>query len=180
MARKQLFMNKRSFELPSVVKWILLILLILFLAVIIFLIVLYNQIQDGKTAGFQVAEQRVIQESSIIDILKTSRFFGESGYHVIYGKTDDKVTQIAFVPDDKEQKITIVNEDETISSDEVMQNWQQGCKNCSLIKIVPAILKDTPLWEISYQDEANRYVLEYVSIYDGSQYEEFRFKKMFQ
>jgi uncharacterized protein YpmB len=173
-------MNKRTFELPSVMKWIIGIFFVLCMVVLVFLIILYNQIQDSKVQGNQEAEQRVIQESTIDQIIKTTRFFGETGYHIIYGKTNDNVVQIAFLPDKPESNIVVINEEDIVSSDEVQQAWQQDCSSCQLIKIVPAMLKGDPLWEISYEDEANRYVLEYVSMYDGSQYEEFRFKKMFE
>ena len=172
-------MHRRNFLLPSWTKWAILVLFLIIIAILIFLTILYSDIQESKTNGFPEAKQRVLQETDVVDIEDTLRYQGDTLYHVIYGKTEENESVIVYVPEDKDEKITIVNQNEIISYDTVKEKWENKCINCELIDIVPAIIKEDALWEITYYDETKRYVLEYVSIFDGTEYEEFRFKKMF-
>ncbi|WP_155982691.1 DUF5590 domain-containing protein [Paucisalibacillus sp. EB02] len=157
----------------------MLVLFFIIIAIFIFIINLYSDIQESKTKGFSDAEHRVLQETDIVEIESTSRYQADSLYHVVFGKTKAEQSIIVFVPEDDEKKLTIVNQTEILQYDTVKANWMNECVKCELIDIVPAINKGNALWEITYYDEANRYVLDYVSIFDGTKYEEFRFKKMF-
>lgn len=62
----------------------------------------------------------------------------------------------------------------------IEKQWQSNCKQCKLIATKPAFLGDTPLWELTYYDEKNRYVFDYVSMYDGSEFEKVRLKRKFK
>ncbi|WP_026906535.1 DUF5590 domain-containing protein [Paucisalibacillus globulus] len=172
-------MHRRDFRLPSLAKWILLGIILILIAIFIYLVFLYSDIQKSKTNGFSNAEQRVLEETDLVDIEETLRYQDEALYHVVIGKTKADEGLIVFVPEGDEEKLTIVNQNEILPYDTVLANWMDECVNCELVDIVPAIIKGNALWEITYYDEANRYVLNYVSIFDGIKYEEFRFIKMF-
>jgi uncharacterized protein YpmB len=172
-------MYRRKFEMPSWAKWTILALILIFIAIFIYLIVLYHDIQDSKTKGYSQAEQRVLQETDIVQIEETVRYQGDILYHVVTGKNDDGKNLIVFVPESNDEEVVIVKQNDILPYDTVKANWENDCVNCELIHIVPAIIKNDALWEITYYDESDRYVIGYVSIFDGSTYEEFRFKKMF-
>ncbi|MEN2766201.1 DUF5590 domain-containing protein [Ornithinibacillus xuwenensis] len=173
-------MNNRRLNFPSWTKWVVLGVLLLMVAIIAFITFLYVDIQNSKTEGYFSAEKRVLDETSITSIRNTIRFHGDEAYHVVYGETEKNKEQIVFVPNDKKVDLTIVDQEDILSSDTIESDWKKNCSGCELKNIVPAIIKDNVLWEITYIDEANRYVIDYVSMYDGTQYEEFRFKKMFE
>ncbi|MBC5637049.1 DUF5590 domain-containing protein [Ornithinibacillus sp. BX22] len=172
-------MRRNNINAPSWTKWVIFALIIVVVAILIFLSVLYNNIEKSKTNGFENAEKRVIEETEVIEVVETMRYHGDTLHYIVTGTTEDNGSLMVFVPDDEEDKLTTINEDEIIPVESIRQSWQQTCTNCVFIKIVPAITDHNPLWEITYYDEAGRYVMDYVSMFDGSKYEEFRFKKMF-
>lgn len=172
-------MRRHNVVLPSWTKWVLLALILILVALIIFFTVIYNDIQNSKTFGFQAAEERVLEETDVSEVVETMRYHGEVLHHVVFGKNRSNETLIVFVPEDRESELTVVNKKDIEPVENVRENWLSECANCELIDIVPAILNNDPLWEITFYDEAGRYVLNYVSIFDGSKYEEFRFRKMF-
>ncbi|WP_047980063.1 cell wall elongation regulator TseB-like domain-containing protein [Ornithinibacillus contaminans] len=173
-------MYRKRIDFPSWTKWVVLAFILLIIAFITFFVIVYTSIQSSKTDGYDAARKRVLAETDIVEINDTMRFYGDTGYHVIYGTKRDNEEQIAFVPDTKKEDITIVAQEDIITSDTVKQNWEKECSACEFQAIVPAIIKGNALWEITFTDEANRYVINYVSMYDGTQYEEFRFNKMFE
>src|SRR5690606_149451 len=169
-------MHRRDFRIPTWTKWTLLGLLLIIIVIFFFLISLYSDIQDSKTHGYSDAEQRVLQETDVDKIEDTRRYQADSLFHIVFGKTKEQ-SVIVFVPENVDEELTIVNQSEILPYDTVKENWMNECVNCELIDIVPAIIKGNELWELTYYDEANRYVIDYVSIFDGTKYEEFRFKK---
>ncbi|WP_010095866.1 DUF5590 domain-containing protein [Ornithinibacillus scapharcae] len=175
-----MMMYKKNTETTSWLKWVLLGLLLLLIITLIYLFVLYQGILESKTKNFSDAEQRVIQETDVNEIISSQRFQGDSLYTIVTGKTDDEEDVYVFVPEKAKEDIVVVEHKEVLPAETVQESWQNSCTNCDLIHIVPAIIKNDPVWEITYIDETDRYVLSYVSIYDGSQYEEFRFKKTFE
>lgn len=173
-------MNNRRRELPSWTKWLILGISLVIVAVLIFLIILYNIIQSNKTEGFTAVEEYVLNETEIVKIEETMRYHGDSNYHVVNGFTNSNAEQIVFVPVDNKEDITIVNAEDIIPKEKIEATWKKDCSGCELLDIVPAISKDNVLWEITYIDDSERYVINYVSMYDGTQFEEFRFKKSFE
>lgn len=172
-------MRRNDINTSSWTKWVIFALIIVVVAILIFLTVLYNNIEKSKTNGFGNAEERVIEETEVIEVEETMRYHGDTLHYIVIGNTEDNQSLMVFVPDDVEDELTIIDQSEIIPVESIRQSWQQACKNCEFINIVPAITDRNPLWEITYYDEAGRYVMDYVSIFDGSKYEEFRFKKMF-
>ncbi|WP_047985288.1 cell wall elongation regulator TseB-like domain-containing protein [Ornithinibacillus californiensis] len=172
-------MYKREVRLPSWTKWTLLSVFLLIVAIIIYLLFLYHDVQQSKTAGFDNAEERVIRDTEVNQIVKTMRFHGNSLYYIVYGITASDEEVIVFVPQDSEVDVRVVYQSEIIPEDALIQKWAKDCVGCEFIEITPAYIDDTALWEITYLDEVGRYVLDYVSIVDGTKYEEFRFNKMF-
>lgn len=169
----------------SWIKWSLIILSVIIVTGFIYGVVLYNNIEKSKTAGFDETKEWVTQDTDITQVSSIERYHGEEAYHIVYGQTADKTDKIAFVPllknEDKHKKdIIVVDQADIMSKEAVQDQWQEQCTSCKLTKIIPGIESKQLLWELTYVDEANRHVLEYVSIYDGSQYEKFRFTQTYQ
>ncbi|WP_377559121.1 DUF5590 domain-containing protein [Ornithinibacillus salinisoli] len=139
---------------------------------------------NNKTEGFAETKEKVIDSTDIVEVNDIIRFHGNEYYHIVSGKTNKDIKQFVFVPitEDKEKKdeYIIIDQDDILSHDSIKRDWQNNCNDCNLIKIIPAIIEENPLWEITYTDDSNRYVMDYVSIYDGSQYEQLRLRKTFK
>lgn len=155
--------------------------IVLLIGFIIYGLVLYNGIQNSKTEGFTKTEEKVLAKTDITNINYVIRSHGEEFYHVVYGKTKKGTEEIAFVPmSDNKGKITTVSQSNIISEKAIQSQWENSCNSCELVRIVPSMIKNKPLWEITYWDKANRYIIDYLSMYDGSQFEQYRLKRIFK
>lgn len=161
-------------------KWIFITLCILIVTCLVYGILLYNTIQKNKTAGFDDTIQWVIEETDITEVISIERYHGEKAYHIVYGTAQGNKDMIAFVPLYEKGKITTIEQSNIFSREMVEEQWYKQCNACKLSKITPGIENEQPVWELTYLDESNRHVFEYLSIYDGSQYEKISFTQMYQ
>lgn len=161
--------------------WGLVILIIIIVYSFIYVLFLYHDLNESKTAGFEETEKQILGATSITEIEKIEQFNGAEAYHVIYGKDKKNKEKIIFYPlKGKKKDLTTINQSEIISKKQVLNKWKEQCNDCELVKIVPALVENKALWELTYHDKSNRYVLDYLSLYDGSRYEQYRFKQMFK
>ncbi|GGA61493.1 hypothetical protein [Ornithinibacillus halotolerans] len=172
-------MRNNEKVLPSWTKWIIVAIILILIASTIFLTILYNDIQDTKTEGYQQVEERVLNNTDLSSVTTIETFQSEAFFWIARGTTEADERLIVFVPEDQESDLIIVNEAEVLLEETIKNGWKENCNNCDLVEINPAIVNNKLLWEIIYYDESDRYVLEYVSMSDGEKYEELRFKKMF-
>ncbi|SDQ55116.1 cell wall elongation regulator TseB-like domain-containing protein [Virgibacillus salinus] len=175
--------NKRYswFNLPDWLKWVFAVILLVLIACFIYGFNLYNAIQQDKTASFEYVKNKVVEETELETIDKVKRFHGEKAYYIIYGETNNNKQKIIYYPFSKNNEdITIVDKSEIISEESIRKGWNESCRNCKLYDITPALVGDKPSWEVTFTDESNRYVIDYLSIYDRTRIEQFRFKHMFK
>ncbi|WP_163969835.1 cell wall elongation regulator TseB-like domain-containing protein [Oceanobacillus halotolerans] len=166
---------------PTWLKWSIAVITICMIALLVYSYYLYQIVQEQRTTGFSNSEEIVIRETTLQQIDTIKNFQGKEAYHILFGSTDDTQEQIAFLNLDNDQKdIVLIDQDEIISEKQAVDEWSQTCDECEFIKISPAMINERPLWELTYRDEKDRYVLDYISMYDGSQYEQLRFKQTFE
>lgn len=161
--------------------WSLIVILIIFISSFIYAVFLYYDVKGSKTEGFAETEKQILKATSITEVDEIKQFNGEEAYHVIFGidKKDEK--KVIFYPlKGKEKDLTTIKQKDMISEDQIVKDWKAQCEDCKLVKAVPALVDDKVLWEISYRDGSNRYGLDYLSLYDGTRYEQYRFGRMFK
>lgn len=162
-------------------KWIFYGILIILFISFIFTIVFYSQIEKRKTTGFSETKSQVLDKTEVTTINKIERFHGEDAYHIVYGQTSDGHQVFVFVPISNESKdMLTVDQSEIIAKEKVKSIWAEQCDDCKIKKITPGIVEDDFVWELTYIDGKNRYVFDYVSLYDGDPYELLRFKQLFK
>lgn len=162
-------------------KWIFLALLLIILACLTYLIVFYNNIQQDKQEGFTDTKDIVLRDTDLVEINEIERYHGEFAYHIVFGQTENNEEKIVFVPLIKdEQDLITIDQSEIVSKETLITQLQNECSTCKIISIIPGIEDNDLLWELTYVDASDRYVLEYVSIYDATQYEQFRFKRSYK
>ncbi|HLR66299.1 cell wall elongation regulator TseB-like domain-containing protein [Virgibacillus alimentarius] len=172
--------NYMQSNAPSWLKWGFWILCLFLLVGLIYSIYLYHSIQKSKVAGFAETKEKILEETDLVSIDEIERFNGEQAFHILFGKTEEGKNKIVFFPlKKKEKKVKIIDKSKIVPKEKILNQWNSECKDCKMIKIKPAMVKDKPLWELTYIDSTDRYALDYLSIYDGSHYEQYRFKKMF-
>lgn len=173
--------RKKAKTSLSLFKVILLILGFIFLVMTIYFVMTYYSIQTSKTKGFQKTNDLVLEMTDLSEINETVRFQEIDTYHIVQGKTTENSDQYIFVPiSNPDEDLTIVNQADIINKDEIEKQWSANCDQCQLVAIKPAMMNHTPLWELTYYDASNRYVFDYVTMDDGSEFERIRLQREFK
>ncbi|WP_164218900.1 DUF5590 domain-containing protein [Virgibacillus sp. YIM 98842] len=173
-------MDNETSTVKKFFKWAGFSLVILFISAAVYSIFLYQDIMGDKTDNFAETESQILDATSLVSIDKMEQFNGADAYHVVFGENDANENKIIFYPlEGQEKNLTILDESEIVSEETILSLWSESCSECDLIKAVPAIVDENVLWELTYVDESDRYILDYVSIYDGSRYEQYRFTQIF-
>ncbi|WP_138417021.1 DUF5590 domain-containing protein [Aquibacillus sediminis] len=173
-------MKKRylPFTVPRWLTWVLLICFVLFIVLAIYLISIYNEVQQSKQSGFQASEELALSKTDLTSVKNVTRYHGETHYHVVVGSTQDDEAAIVYVPvDTEEQKLQFFDAESFVSREDVISSWQTSCSSCQFISANLAIDNQRPLWEIKYIDNQDRYVFEYFLLEDGTSYEHFRLQR---
>ncbi|SHF56121.1 cell wall elongation regulator TseB-like domain-containing protein [Ornithinibacillus halophilus] len=173
--------NQQKAFLPDWVKWSSLIIILLAILLLILGIYLYREMIDNKSNGFSDAENRALQETKLTDVEKVERFHGKESYYIVFGNDESNNKLVVFVPiKNREKELLQLQEDEIISETTIIENWKSDCSSCELIKVVPGVVDEKALWELTYKDHKDNYFIEYRSIYDGKQLELLRLKNKFE
>ncbi|WP_077320595.1 cell wall elongation regulator TseB-like domain-containing protein [Virgibacillus proomii] len=175
--------NKLSslFTNPKWLKWSLFAIIFIIVSCGIYLTVLYMDLLDSKTAGYEETKQQLLKAGSLKEVTDIETFNGENAYHVVYGKDKKGKNKIIFYPlKGKEKQLTTVDQAEILNKEAILTDWKKECSSCKFIKITPALVDGKELWELTYVDSSGRYVFDYFDMYDGSRYEQYRLKRMFK
>ncbi|WP_067725503.1 cell wall elongation regulator TseB-like domain-containing protein [Oceanobacillus damuensis] len=160
--------------------WSFVSIVVIILACSIYAVYLYNEIYGSKTAEFAETSRQILNQTAITEIEKVEQYNGSEAYHIVFGENDENEEKLIFYPlAGNEKELTTIDRTEIMSEEAILDQWQAQCNGCEFIKINPALENDEPLWEITYNDNNNRYVMDYLSIYDGSREEQYRLKKIF-
>lgn len=163
------------------VKWVMIFLLLTIIALLTYMIILYNDIQEDRQIGFSETKKIVLRDTDLVEITEIQRYHGEFAYHIVFGHTENNEQQIVYVPlTNAEEELMIVNKSDIVPKESIEKQLQNECNTCKIISIIPGIEDNELLWELTYVDASERYVLEYVSIYDATPYEQFRFTRLYK
>ncbi|MFD1038660.1 DUF5590 domain-containing protein [Virgibacillus byunsanensis] len=170
-----------QFIVPNWLKWIIGFVCLVFISCLVYGVFLYQDIQQQKKSGYASSQDTVLSNTELTKVNNIYTFSGAITYHVLFGETTGNDKKIVFLPlDDEDEDITIMDQSNIISLESIKSQWKEQCNHCKLIKISPAMVNNRPLWEVTYRDNSDRHVLDYLSMNDGSRYERFRFKKTFK
>src|SRR5699024_9765262 len=137
----------------------------------------YVVIQKTTFEDLDKTMKAVENSEKIKEIDEVHQFYEEIGYHIFEGMNEKDEAVFLFVPiesvDDESAWKTFKKKDgqdiETVEA-----SFTKECEDCKLHYIQPAMIEDNVLWEIVYTDESNRYVMEYVQMENGEQFERLR------
>lgn len=167
--------KKNNVNFAKIIFYLALIFVILIIG---YFFIIYYQILNDKHDGYDSAVNYILSETNVNEITDVTYFQEEDGYFIMSG-IDDEAEQVFVYLLDKEPfvktNVIIVSKNNFIAEDKLLASWQNECTNCELIDMTPAMIKGVPLWEITYIDENNRYVIEYKTKTNGEIYEQLRF-----
>lgn len=172
--RKQQF--SRSIRRKRI-KWVAISVLLLLFLGIGFFSYFYFYVQDQKEKDYVFARQQALEETPIKQIKDIERFHGKFYYVTVDGVDQDDKALFAFVPmEENYENIPFVYKNEGVSQEEVLDYWNRECRDCSLKDIQIGFTGDIPVWELTYEDVQERYVLDYFRFDNGERYEQYRLK----
>lgn len=149
---------------------------LLLISLIIYFSLFYRSILQSKTEGFEETKQ-IVSETLNMKVEDIYQFQEKESYHILLTTDNENKKWIVFVPLSEQlnkEDFIIIEADEVLSRETIEANWQQNCEQCELVKSNPAMIDNIPLWELTYKDRSNRYVIEYVTLKDGTTYEQLR------
>ena len=173
---------KKRFAHFNVKKLIFLLLGIFILAILVCAAVILRNIDHSKVEDSEEVIQLVKDETPVEKVTSLDYFADEETYDIIYGKDSKDNKYLIFNPSGNRKKdnLTVLNLKDVLSKEKIEKNWQSNCERCKLKRSSPAMLEDKALWELAYLDEKERYVMEYISLKDGSTFEQLRLNKKYR
>lgn len=136
-------------------------------------IYLYQAIVENKETGVGQAEVAALENSPLTEIETVSRYHGSDLYYIAEGLNEEGEETIVFVPESESENLDISSFllQDLVSEEQVLSTWNSQCNECELIKYNWAMENGTPLMEVTYISQNDRYVLEYYSLEDGETYQ---------
>lgn len=153
------------------------ILLLVITFVVLYLLYFYQSILSSKVVHLDKTKDFILNETKIESIDDVYQFQDEEAYHIVFGTDKKGKAYVVFLQLSKKltkEEMTTFPLDALYTQEQIEQQWNADCKECTLTGSSPAMMDDTPLWELTYKDRSNRYVIEYVSLEDGSIYEKMK------
>lgn len=162
--------------------WRVLIIVLLFCITIalIYGIILYRNIEQSRTEGFDDATNFVLNHTDIVSIEQISYFQADKGYFIIEGLNEHNESFYVYLANNSPyttQELFIVSNKEVLSVNDLERQLMDDCGKCTLINSTPAMIDQFPLWELTYVDESNRYVIEYKYLENGKTYEKIKLSR---
>ncbi|SET90883.1 Uncharacterized protein YpmB [Salinibacillus kushneri] len=164
------------FTRRRLVRFIALIVFILFLIIACSFFYVYSTAMKGKETTFKQSRQIALQETPIKQIEKMVRYNGENTYDVAIGTTDEESRGMAFVPTGDDVETTYVDIKDGMSKEEMSSDWKKQCQDCKLVSITPGIEDGHVIWEIVYENTENQYVFETYLFENGDLYEQVKLR----
>lgn len=146
-------------------KWILIIILVI-VAGISYGVYVYNNTMSNKHLGEDKAIADAKKEASLSTITATDYYHGMSSYTIIEGTNSTGEQMIVWVPTSG-GKVLSKQKKDGISQQQAAQIVTKDKQPKQIIKVKLGAENETPLWEITYIDQSNRYHYYYVNFTDG-------------
>ncbi|HLS06934.1 MAG TPA: DUF5590 domain-containing protein [Bacillota bacterium] len=170
--------TQQTYRRLAIKRWIFLIIFLLCLLVVSYGAYLYVDIQAEKTKDFPKTRERIGAETNITHIDSIERYHDKQYFHIVFGKNEQTKEYIAFVPQAVDDEITVIQTDEIINEETIINQWEQNCQACELIQIIPAMIDDDMLWEVTYVND-DQYVFNYYTMTEGTLHEQIKLLQMF-
>ena len=151
-----------------------------FILSIIALVVIYNKSTTPLEEKQTMAIARAQEAAELVSIDHVDWFHYQDAYMIVEGTDQDGKDLIVWVPEDKEKDMIITGKKEGLSREEVLSIMQYGLPDLSqgsrpreILRIKYGMVENTPVYEVTYIDQHNRYSILYLDFYEGEWYRVF-------
>ncbi|MBX0356249.1 DUF5590 domain-containing protein [Halobacillus sp. Nhm2S1] len=165
------------FTAPSWLKWSLAIAGTLFLLAFILFLWVYIDVNQDRKEGHPEAEAIAKEQGDLTTIDHVSTYHGKREFHIVQGMNESKEASILFI-DIKENKILDeVSGKVALSLEEMRSRWEKMCSSCTFKDIQYGFEENEPVFQLTYIDDQNRYVLDYFTLQGEAFDQRFAFRQ---
>ncbi|WP_139207334.1 DUF5590 domain-containing protein [Halobacillus dabanensis] len=152
------------YTVPSWLKWCLLILSVILLLVLTFGIWMYININQDRTSGHDEAIDFAKQQTGLTKFESVTTYYGEGETQIVQGTNGSGDEIIVFI--DLEENIILdeISAERVLPSDQMRSQWKDTCSECEFKDIQYGYEEDEPVYQLTYIDSQNRYVLDYFTL----------------
>ncbi|MDQ0218957.1 peptidase [Peribacillus cavernae] len=119
--------------------------------------------KDAARESFQSARKI----SGLVTMDEFYIYNGKDSYNVVIGKTKDGEKKVVWLPNDNKKKPVTENYHDGKSEKEILQIAEKQLHPEKIISVKLGMESSTPLWEVTYLDESNRYNYDYYDFQSG-------------
>lgn len=154
-------------------------LIVIFVIFVIILLIMlgfyyYSIIQQAKYDHLGKTTKAISSSGELNEIENIYQFYDMEGYHIFEGADEDSKERFIFVPIETYQKMSTwyIQEKATIqTADQTKEQVLNACQSCHIKYITPAFMDETALWEIALTDGKGTYILQYIEMETGKQFD---------
>ncbi|WP_143414485.1 DUF5590 domain-containing protein [Halobacillus massiliensis] len=165
------------YTVPRWMKWTLVIGSILCFIIFLLGMWMYSHINASKTQDFDRAESFATQEAGFRQVDKVTRYNGKSVIHIVQGANEEGESIYGFINLADNKLLITLDAEQMISKEAVRNDSEASCSSCEWIDTQLAYEENRPVWELTYKDESNRYVFEYIDVENGERIQRFAFRQ---
>ncbi|WP_226579257.1 DUF5590 domain-containing protein [Halobacillus litoralis] len=152
------------YTVPRWAKWAISSFVVLLVLCMILSVWVYLDVNQDRTAGHEEAAKLAEAESGITTVDEVSTYHGESEVFVVQGSTTEGESSLVFINDKKTKVLDVVDISNVLPEKELKTQWSNSCSSCTFKGVNIGYEEDEPVYEITYIDSQDRYVLDYFTL----------------
>ncbi|WP_078553311.1 DUF5590 domain-containing protein [Bacillus alkalicellulosilyticus] len=157
-------------------KWILLVVLLLFVIGSATAVYYYQTIRSPLLEEKEKITQFVLANGAVTSISSINFYHGTEAYYVIEGQNAENESLIVWVSEDLQSVITRKAEDGW-SKEQVTDFAIQELQPAKLISIRLGMEQELPVYEITYINEDDRLAYYYITFRDGTYIQQYSLRR---
>ncbi|MYL48496.1 hypothetical protein GLV98_03330 [Halobacillus litoralis] len=165
------------FTVPSWLKWSLAIAGTLFILAFILFLWVYIDVNQDRKEGHPQAEAIAQEQGGLTRIDHVSTYHGQREFHIVQGTKESNEASILFIDIKEKTILDEVSREDVLSSEEMRSRWENTCSNCTFKDIQYGFEENEPVFQLTYIDEQNRYVLDYFTLQGEAFDQRFAFRQ---
>ncbi|WP_051744161.1 cell wall elongation regulator TseB-like domain-containing protein [Halobacillus karajensis] len=136
--------------------------IILFL-ILILSVWLYVEVNQDRTEGHEEAKAIAKEAGGIHRVDHVFTYHGEKEIHIVQGSKEEG-KWLLFIDIKEKDVLDEVPLDDVLPVAEMHAQWDESCSGCTFKDLAYAFEENEPVYQLTYIDERNRYVMDYFTL----------------
>lgn len=152
------------YTVPSWLKWCLLILSMVLILGLAFSIWMYINVNQDRTTGHAEAIDLAEQQTDLTNFESVTTYYGENKIHIVQGSIGKVDGRLVFIDLEENAVLDEIPTESVLPTNQMRSQWKDTCANCQFKDIQYGYEENEPVYELTYIDDQNRYVLDYFTL----------------